>query len=570
MDNLKNVFDLYQEVTLAITSTLDMDLAWERTFTVLHRFFPLTAISFHEYRQDLGALKIYFLCTPNGCFYLDLLVPLSKDEARKMNEIRKPREQILIDLNHKEDIGRTISRALKGYVPDLPRACLVNMLSIGDDLLTNMSFLGECPYCFTHEHVRMIEPLLSPLSLAMSNLMQFKMNAEFQQKLVLKNTQLEAKRDLLPEGILIGATGGLTDLFDSVHKLASRDTPVLITGETGTGKDIIATMIQRLSSRKTGAFIKVNCGALPDTLLDSELFGAEKGAFTGANVSRPGRFEQADGGTIFLDEIGELSLQAQVRLLRVLQSKEVERLGAVKSRPVDVRIIAATNRSLENMLQAGTFREDLYYRLNVFRLHVPPLRDRPEDIIALMQHFVRKYAARFNLPPPKLDVSSLDHVMAYSWPGNVRELENLVERAMVLDPSAPVNLTTFLPKDKSWYLSQIHKEGFLESIIDERLNLVLKKHGLPTQPTSDVSPSSTKEAFASNSLEHDDNFFGQGLDGIMAQAIKQAIRQCGGKINGARGAAELLRINPSTLRQRMRKMNISVKNCFYDEPKCEL
>ncbi len=559
-----NHFDVYQEVTLAITSTLDMELAWERTFSVLHRYFPLTAISFHEYRPDLDMLKIYFVCTPAGSVALDLLVPLTEEEARKMNSLRKPRAQRIFDVND-QDIGRSISRAISAYVPDAPRAHMVNVLSIGDAILANMSFLGDRPHCFTREHLDMMQPLLSPLSLAMSNLMQFKMNEEFKQKLGLKNMQLEAELDLLQDGMMIGANGGLAELFDSVHKLAGRDTPALITGETGTGKEIVAAMIQRLSPRRAAPFIKVNCGALTDTLLDSELFGAEKGAYTGANASRPGRFEQANGGTIFLDEIGELSPQAQVRLLRVLQNKEVERLGATKSRPVDVRVIAATNCNLENMLREGTFREDLYYRLNVFRLHVPPLRDRLEDIIPLMQHFVRKTASRFHLPTPRLDVSALDYVLAYSWPGNVRELENLVERAMVQDPHAPINLAKFLPKDKSWYLSQIHKEGFLESVIDERLNLLLEKHRLPVEPALAEAPAPAGAAggtSGSPAAETWQSLSAQGLDGVVAQAIKHAVRACRGKINGPGGAAELLRINPSTLRQRMRKMHITVNDCF--------
>lgn len=560
--NSDNDFDLYREVTLAISSTLDMDLAWERTFSVLQRYFPLTAISFHEYRQDLGALKIYFLCTPSGSITLDLLVPLAADEASSMNAIRKPRTQFIIDLNHKQALGRAISRAIRDHVPDRPRAHLINMLSIGEDILTNMSFLGDSPNCFTQKHVRMMEPLLPALSLAMSNLMQFKMSEDFKQKLGLKNLHLEAELGLLQDGTLIGVNGGLAELFASVHKLVGRDTAVLITGETGTGKDIVAAMIQRLSSRQAKPFIKVNCGALADTLLDSELFGAEKGAYTGAHLSRPGRFEQADGGTIFLDEIGELSPQAQVRLLRVLQNKEVERLGSTKSRPVDVRVIAATNSNLENMLQTGTFREDLYYRLNVFRLQVPPLRERPEDIIPLMQHFVRKTAARFNLSSPRLDFSALDSVLAYSWPGNVRELENLVERAMIENPLAPVNLAPFLPKDKSWYLSQIQKEGFLESIIDERLHLLLEKQDMPPALAADAIPSATNGIPASLALESTEIPYQLGLDGIMGQVMKQALRSCHGKIHGPGGAAELLRINPSTLRQRMRKMNISAKDCL--------
>ena len=210
----------------------------------------------------------------------------------------------------------------------------------------------------------MVAPLLPPMSLAISNLMQFKMNEEFRIKLGLKNTSLKAELEVFSDNPLVGANQGLAAVFNSIRQLSSRETPVLITGETGTGKDVIANLIQCMSPRREGPFVRGKLRrAARDLDMDSELFGVGKGAYTGASSSRPGRFEQADGGTIFLDEIGELTPQAQVRLLRVLQNREVERLGGTKSRPVDIRIIAATNSNLESMLQNGTFREDLYYRL---------------------------------------------------------------------------------------------------------------------------------------------------------------------------------------------------------------
>ena len=205
-------------------------------------------------------------------------------------------------------------------------------------------------------------------------------------------------------------------------------------GETGVGKEVIANAIHNLSLRSNGPFIRVNCGAIPPTLMDSELFGHEKGAFTGALFQKRGRFERADGGTIFLDEIGELPLEAQVRLLRVLQEKEIERVGGTETIQVDIRVIAATHRNLDQMLAEGRFREDIYFRLRVFPIAIPPLRLRPEDIPVLVQHFIQKKCREMKtVKIPSLAPGALDRLMLYNWPGNVRELENAVERELIVN-----------------------------------------------------------------------------------------------------------------------------------------
>jgi hydrogenase-4 transcriptional activator len=218
-----------------------------------------------------------------------------------------------------------------------------------------------------------------------------------------------------------------------VRQVAPLDSPVLLLGETGTGKEVIANAIHYSSPRKDGPFIKVNCGAIPESLLDSELFGHEKGAFTGATSQKRGRFERADKGTIFLDEIGELPAQAQVRLLRVLQTKEIERVGGTTSIPVDVRIISATNRNLQEMIASGRFREDLWFRINVFPIMIPPLRQRREDIPALVHHFVDRISGELQLTErPMLAPGAIERLKAYDcWPGNVRELQNVIERALI-------------------------------------------------------------------------------------------------------------------------------------------
>ena len=237
-----------------------------------------------------------------------------------------------------------------------------------------------------------------------------------------------------PSGLneIVSAAPAMQSIFEVVRKVARFPTTVLITGETGTGKERIAGAIHREGSRANRAFVAVNCGAIPETLLESELFGYVKGAFTDAQSDREGLFEVADGGTLFLDEIAELPLQLQVKLLRALVEKEIRRVGDSRTRPVDVRVIAATARDIPALVKQGQFREDLFYRLNVVAIHLPPLRERREDIPLLAQHFVRQVADRLDIGNPEISHDALDLLEAYDWPGNVRELENAIERALVL------------------------------------------------------------------------------------------------------------------------------------------
>ncbi len=236
--------------------------------------------------------------------------------------------------------------------------------------------------------------------------------------------------DMIDEGF-IGQSAAMRDVFDQIRMVAPTDSTVLIFGETGTGKELVARAVHRLSARRTQAFLKCNCAAIPAALLESELFGHEKGAFTGAVAQRIGRFELANRGAILLDEIGEMPLELQPKLLRVLQEREFERLGSSRTIRADVRLIAATNVDLPRMVAEKRFRADLYYRLNVFPIEVPPLRERPEDIPVLVRHFVREAAHRMNRGALWISPSAMDALVAYSWPGNIRELQNLIERAVI-------------------------------------------------------------------------------------------------------------------------------------------
>ncbi|MBU4011688.1 MAG: sigma-54 dependent transcriptional regulator, partial [Proteobacteria bacterium] len=309
---------------------------------------------------------------------------------------------------------------------------------------------------------------------------------------------------------IVGAETGLKNVMDMVQQVAPRDNPVLLLGETGVGKEVIANAIHYASPRKNGPFIKVNSGAIPEGLIDSELFGHEKGAFTGAVSQKRGRFERAHGGTIFLDEIGDLPMQAQVRLLRVIQQKEMERVGGTETIEVDVRIITATHRNLEKLMGKNKFREDLWYRLNVFPIIIPPLRQRKTDIPLLIEHFLKRKSRELNFRSiPKIVPGNIERLIDYPWKGNVRELENMVERALIQYNGGLLNFDHFV------------------------------------FPQSDKLPTNT---IASGKMLK--------LDEVCVRHIQSALEAARGRINGPYGAAELLGLLPSTLRGRMNKLGI--------------
>jgi two-component system, NtrC family, response regulator AtoC len=250
-----------------------------------------------------------------------------------------------------------------------------------------------------------------------------------------ENKQLrEALGEKFKFGNIIGRSPSMQEIFATLMRVAPTRATVLLAGESGVGKDMIARAIHHHSPRADRPFVKINCTALPENLMESELFGYEKGAFTGANLSKPGKFEQADTGTVFLDEIGDVPPSVQVKLLRILQEREFERLGSNKTRHIDVRVLAATNVDLRAALEQGTFREDLYYRLNVMPINIPPLRERKEDIPALASQFVEKLSAELGSRARAISESAIERLCAYHWPGNVRELENVIERSLVLAP----------------------------------------------------------------------------------------------------------------------------------------
>ncbi|MEO8017100.1 MAG: sigma 54-interacting transcriptional regulator [Pseudomonadota bacterium] len=355
-----------------------------------------------------------------------------------------------------------------------------------------------------------------------------------------EQAKLQAQNRYLQEEIksvhnfdeIIGASPGLVRVLENVSRVAPTDATVLIWGETGTGKELVARAIHSASRRADKPFIKLNCAALPQGLVESELFGHEKGAFSGALARREGRFELANGGTIFLDEIGELKLETQAKLLRVLQEQEFERVGSSTTIKVDVRVVAATNRDLRKAVRDGEFREDLYYRLNVFPVELPPLRARAEDVPLLVQFFVQKYAPRVGRRIDGVDPDTLVAFTRYPWPGNIRELENLVERALILNTSPmlkiPPEMLAMHPMDE--------QRGRAEATAPR------------LAPVAGIAPESSSEAGDAAST---------GLHHVQREHILRVLNATQWVIEGSAGAALKLGMKPATLRHRMKKLGIA-------------
>lgn len=291
---------------------------------------------------------------------------------------------------------------------------------------------------------------------------------EEKERLLAENDRLKKElKDRFQPGNIIGTSQSMQEVFDLIGQVCRSEATVLIRGESGTGKELVAQEIHYNSLRSDRPFIKVNCAALPESVIESELFGHEKGAFTGALTTRKGRFELADGGTLFLDEIGEISPQMQVKLLRVLQEQEFERVGGTKTIKVNVRIVAATNRDLEKDIYNNNFREDLYYRLNVFPIHIPALRDRKSDIMLLCDHFIEKYNKRNHKNVKRITSSAIDLFTSYHWPGNVRELENCIERAVLLSNDNVIHAYHLPPSLQSAESSNTQIVKTLQEAVDD-------------------------------------------------------------------------------------------------------
>ncbi|HEX4143833.1 MAG TPA: sigma 54-interacting transcriptional regulator [Pirellulales bacterium] len=414
-----------------------------------------------------------------------------------------------------------------GAIPEgLTGEVLIGPLNLADGPIGLVLLVAHPPHKFLPRHRQMLERLLEPFAVWLDN------DRRLRELSALREAAEADKQSLLSRlgrqdisDTIIGIDTGLRPVMERVALVAPTAAPVLIFGETGAGKEVIARTIHDRSRRASGPFLRVNCGAIPTELVDSELFGHQRGSFTGAIGDRKGWFERADGGTLFLDECGELTPAAQVRLLRILQDGTFERVGSEHSVTVDVRVIAATHRDLQAMVAAGTFREDLWYRLAVFPLHLPPVRERIEDIPAMAAHFALRAAKRTGVAAVLPTPEDLSLLLNYSWPGNVRELRTVIERAVILGDGKHLAVATAL--------------GPVPSSDKVRQPVSSPAAAQPMAPQA----SSVAGGFAT-------------LDHAMARHIEAALARTHGRIEGAGGAAKLLGINPHTLRARMRKLGL--------------
>ena len=508
-DLMMNENEFFRNITLKICGRLKIEEGLRACIRSLTDYMPAHRLYLERHDHGPGQMRPLARADVDKCERIDRIINLSppaRESMRRRSKTIAPGRTPPIFVYNRpdeepilrcflEELGEPLSSALwlPLIVEDKPTGALI-LLARGNDR-------------FEEAHARLFAALREPFFTAMSNALKH-------EKVVDDNRQLIEELYGVPGGRVIGADFGLKDVMRQVRQVAPTDSIVLLTGETGSGKDVIANAIHNQSSRREGPFIPVNCGAIPDQLLDSELFGHEKGAFTGALSTKRGRFERADKGTILLDEIGEMPLEAQVRLLRVIQHREIERVGGTRPIPVDIRIIASTNKDLLTMVKSGLFREDLWFRLNAFPIRAPALRERLEDIPALVEHFIDLKTRELKLPVrPPLAPDAIAPLLQYHWPGNVRELENVIERALIISPSGPLTFK----------------------------NIDIGCNG------QDMDPAGRPEWRADN------------LDAVVSQHIQRVMSKTRGRINGPGGAAELLGVNPSTLRNRMNKLGIDFR-----------
>jgi transcriptional regulator with GAF, ATPase, and Fis domain len=513
---LPNRDQLFREVTLRICSSLNIGDALAATRNYLVQYIPADSVGLFYFDQDkMGVFGIAKISMSDAGESLQeslpSFIPADQEISRAIRQSENSGQSVTI-FNHSDELPQSILN----YFPEFQgRSLIYLLLKINNEIMGGLSLSCQGFDRYTEEHATILDWVKDPIALAMSNARRYGELEHLKNLLAEDNRTLSREIEKFSGTQVVGADFGLRQTMDMVRRVAPLSSPVLLMGETGTGKEVIANTIHLASARRNSPMIRVQCGAVPESLLDSELFGHEKGAFTGATETRRGRFERAQGGTIFLDEIGELTPDAQVKLLRVLQEKEFERVGGTRTLQADVRVIVATHRNLEKMVQDGRFREDLWFRLNVFPIFLPPLRQRREDIPSLVRFFMEKKARELNLEAiPALPEEAMRTFQSYDWPGNVRELQNVVERMLILSRSGVITMP-------------------------QLGNAAQQKQKPPLHPGNGQAAS---------------------LDDVQRQHIKSVLQQTQGKVSGPGGAAALLGINPSTLRSRMIKLGITIRH----------
>ncbi|GLS82880.1 sigma-54 interaction domain-containing protein [Paraferrimonas haliotis] len=511
---------LYQRITDSLSSSLEIEQALAASFAIIERQFDADGIYLNVFVPGTKEIHPIAHADRNGAAVAGNDVILADDLVVSLKHGTRS-SAMLIDQVSEDPITEFVLSELAIAANSV---MLVN-LDIDKTHLGVVGVYSRSSNHFSKEQLKLLSALAGPYSLVTAFALQRQDILRDNQILQMENRAL--KHAIEAQGAhteVVGESNGLKLVMEQVGAIAQLNTTVLINGETGTGKEVIANAIHARSPRHDKPFIKVNCGAIPDALIDSELFGHEKGSFTGADKTTKGYFEQANGGTIFLDELGELPLSAQVRLLRVLQNKTIVRVGSVKSIELDIRVIAATHRDLTDMVEQGKFREDLWYRISIFPIHIPSLQQRQQDIPLLVYHFIDSLSRTLELPY-KVQVSNDDllRLQNHPWKGNVRELMNVVERALIQSNDGQLDFR------------------FLGGVIAEPEIAGAEQELAKPSVVIDVSKAGNKLI---------------SLELMNKKYIEHALYLTKGKINGEGGAAELLDIHPNTLRSRMTKLNI--------------
>ena len=516
-EQLKLLLDL----TNSVVSTLDLRELLRSISGNLRRVMncDLAGVGLPD-GEDKKHLRLYAVDFPGSKGFVreEILIPIDGTPPGMAFKTGEPLVGLISDLCKTFPDSPPLAEGLK-------TGCILPLTSRGR--MHGVLLLGRRDEnSFSREDVKFLMQVASQVAIAVENALAYNKIAALKEKLTQEKLYLEDEiRTELNFEEIVGKSAALRRILQQVATVAPTDSTVLIYGETGTGKELIARAIHNLSSRQPNAFVKLNCAAIPMGLLESELFGHEKGAFTGAIAQRIGRFELANHGTVFLDEVGEIPLELQPKLLRVLQEREFERLGSTRTLSTDARLIAATNRDLASMVAEQKFRSDLYYRLNVFPVRVPSLRERPEDIPLLVRHFTEQCARRMNKKIETISTETLKQMRLYHWPGNIRELQNVIERAVILSTGPVLNVP----------LSEIQSRP------------------LPEAGASNGKLSTRPESSAENDIRN-------VLEETERKHILSVLSQTNWVVAGPNGAAVRLGMKRSTLQLRMRKLGLSREN----------
>ena len=498
-------FRILVAITNAVLSRLDIDELVSEVAKEIHRYFRIDAISVVLRSNRKGKLNIY------STHYLDASHPVHDqsevDEAGTLTErVFKSKEMLLLNLHEHDPLAPYEKMLFEMWDNKIQTLCLLPLMS-GNTLLGVLK-LAQCDEkVFTTTNLKLLRQIAERVSIAIDNALAYREIQRLKERLVDENLALTEQLNNVESefGEIIGRSEAMNSVLKQVEMVAHSDSTVLILGETGTGKELIARAIHNLIGRNSRRMVKMNCAAMPAGLLESDLFGHERGAFTGASAQRIGRFELADKSSLFLDEVGDMPVELQPKLLRVLQEQEFERLGSNKLIHTDVRLIAATNRDLKQMVADREFRSDLYYRLNVFPIHLPPLRERPDDIPLLVKAFTFKIARRLGRNIDSIPAETLRLLSRMEWPGNVRELENVIERAVLLTRGSVLQLS-------------------------------LPEMSIEPQPlAAEVLPEEGEDEY---------------------QLIVRVLKESNGVVAGPKGAAQRLGLKRTTLLSRMKRLGI--------------